>query len=71
MGCDAEDVIVVLCDLEAEDSAGRVQSSVTREWLYIWKPELSGVVVYLKVALRDDCIVVSFHEDEERDDGES
>lgn len=70
LGCDAADVVAVLSALEADDSAGRIQSTVNDEWLYLWKPELTGTVVYLKVALRDDCIVVSFHESEEHDEGE-
>ena len=35
--------------------------------MYVFKPSLEGVVVYVKVILRDDCLVVSFHEDEEAD----
>jgi hypothetical protein len=65
LGCDASDVVAVLRALEAGDSAGRIRSTVTREW-HLWKPEMGGVVVYLKLAVRDDCIVVSFHEDGER-----
>jgi hypothetical protein len=70
LGCDASDVVSVLRALEAGDSAGRIQSTVAREWLYVWKPEMGGVVVYLKLAVRDDCIVVSFHEDGDRHEDE-
>jgi hypothetical protein len=31
--------------------------------MYIFTPALDDKVLYLKVILRDDCIVVSFHED--------
>ncbi len=32
--------------------------------MYLFKPQLVGVVLYLKLILRSDCLVVSFHEDE-------
>jgi hypothetical protein len=33
--------------------------------MYLFKPTLAVARVYVKVILRGDCIVVSFHEDEE------
>ena len=39
----------------AIDRHGRVE--------YIFKPALDDKVLYLKIILRRDCIVVSFHED--------
>jgi hypothetical protein len=35
--------------------------------MYLFKPSLAAVVLYVKVILRNDCIVVSFHEDESDD----
>jgi len=32
--------------------------------MYVFKPVVAGMVVYLKVVVRDECLVVSFHEDE-------
>ncbi len=32
--------------------------------MYLFKPELAGVILYVKVIVRGECIVVSFHEDE-------
>lgn len=32
--------------------------------MYVFKPTLGAVLVYVKVILRDDCVVVSFHADE-------
>jgi hypothetical protein len=32
--------------------------------MYVFKPSLAGMVLYVKLILRSDCIVVSFHEDE-------
>jgi len=63
-GLDEEDACDVLAKLTAEDSAGRLLSEVTGEWLYLFKPMLVTARLYVKVIVRSDCIVVSFHEDE-------
>jgi hypothetical protein len=63
-GLDEEDACHVLEKLTTEDSAGRVESESTGEWMYLFKPSLAEMVLYVKVILRNDCIVVSFHEDE-------
>jgi hypothetical protein len=64
LGLDEEDAGDLLAELAAEDSAGRLASAATGEWMYVFKPALAGVVLYVKLILRKDCIVVSFHEDE-------
>jgi hypothetical protein len=61
-GLDPSDACDVLVRLKAKDSAGRLESESTGEWMYLFKPLLAGTVLYVKVILRDDCIVVSFHE---------
>jgi hypothetical protein len=66
-GLDQEDACDVLEKLTTEDSAGRLESDLTGEWMYLFKPSLAAVVLYVKVILRNDCIVVSFHEDESDD----
>lgn len=53
----------MLANLTAEDSVGRLESNATGEWMYLFKPSLAGMILYVKVILRSDCIVVSFHED--------
>jgi hypothetical protein len=35
--------------------------------MYVFKPWLGGLVLYVKLIIRTDCIVVSFHEDEGAD----
>ncbi len=62
-GLDEEDACELLAALTAQDSVGRLRSSASGEWMYIFKPGLDDKVLYLKVILRGDCIVVSFHED--------
>ncbi len=62
---DEDDVCDVLCALERRHSTGRRCSERTGEWLYVFKPEIGGTVIYAKLILRTDCILVSFHEDDE------
>ena len=63
-GLDEEDACDVLVNLNSDDSAGRLESAATGEWMYLFKPQLAGTVLYVKLILRNDCVVVSFHEDE-------
>jgi hypothetical protein len=60
---DADDIRDVLVALTAEDSAGRLRSTITDEWLYVWKPRVFETTLYVKLVVRGDCVVVSFHED--------
>jgi len=32
--------------------------------MYVFKPPVGGIVVYVKLILRSDCVVISFHEEE-------
>jgi hypothetical protein len=32
--------------------------------MYVFKPLVAGTPVYLKLVLREGCLIVSFHEDE-------
>jgi hypothetical protein len=64
IGLDEEDACDVLTRLTARDSAGRITSPATGEWMYLFKPLLGGTVLYVKLILRSNCIVISFHEDE-------
>ncbi len=65
---DAADAVEVLAALKSADADTRFRSEATDEWLYVFKPRVGTTRVYLKVAVRNDCIVVSFHEDETDDD---
>ena len=65
LGLDEEDACEVLAELTAEDSAGRVASAATGEWMYLFKPQVSETNLYVKLILRSNCVVVSFHEDED------
>jgi hypothetical protein len=63
-GLDEQDACDVLANLKFRDCAGRVESAATGEWMYLFKPRIGGTVVYVKLILRSDCVVVSFHADE-------
>ena len=64
LGLSPEDVRDVIAALGFEDSAGRLTSEATGEWMYLFKPEVGGQTMYVKLLVRQDCVVVSFHEDE-------
>ena len=64
LGLAPEDVCDVVGGLCAENSADRLVSETTSEWMYVFKPDVGGRVIYVKILLREDCVVVSFHEDE-------
>jgi len=38
------------------------------EWLYVFKPRVAGIALYVKLIVRIECVVISFHEDEEDDE---
>jgi len=63
LGLDHDDCCEVLRKLTTSDSAGRIESGITGEWMYVFKPSVAGMRLYLKLILRADCIVVSFHEE--------
>ena len=63
-GLDEQDACDVLAGLSAEDFATRLRSRATKEWAYVFKPQLAGMVLYVKLVLGSDCVVISFHEDE-------
>jgi hypothetical protein len=64
LGLDALDGCEALASLTSGDAMGRLRSGRTGEWMYVFKPLVAGDVIYVKLILRNDCIVVSFHEDE-------
>jgi len=71
LGLDTQDACETLAALRAADFARRLVSAQTEEWLYVFKPNLFGLSIYMKLVLREGCLVVSFHEDDQADeDGE-
>ena len=68
LGLDQDDCCDVLKKLTATASAGRIRSAISGEWMYVFKPTVTGTRLYVKLILRGDCIIISFHE-EGIDDG--
>lgn len=68
MGLDEDEACDVLATLTRRDLVGRLVSEKTGEWMYVFKPSVAGVVVYVKVIVRADCVVISFHEEEDQSD---
>lgn len=68
LGLDREDVCDLLARLDANGFAARLVSESTGEYLYVFKPAVAGITLYVKLIVRADCVVVSFHEDENEED---
>lgn len=59
-----EEATDVLGDLTAAEFHERFASHAPPyDTLYVFKPVAFGLVLYVKIALRTDCVVISFHED--------
>lgn len=69
LGLDQVDALDVLANLKASDYIAREISERTGEWMYVFMPEVAGMALYLKLILRGECVVISFHEQGEEDDG--
>lgn len=67
---DATDACEVIEALKTRDFVQRLVSDATGEGMYVFKPRVAETWIYLKLILREGCLVVSFHEDEDRDDDE-
>jgi hypothetical protein len=52
------------------DVVGRLVSNRTGEWMYVFNPSIGGTDLYVKVVLRRNCVVISFHEQEDGDEDE-
>ena len=68
LGISIEDAHHILENLTAGECAGRLVSREAEEWLYVFKPRIAEIVLYVKVVLRADCVVISFHEERGNDD---
>jgi len=67
LGMDEGDCLDLLRGLRAPDSVGRIKSTITGEWMYVFKPTVVETRIYLKLILRGDCIIISFHEEDGED----
>lgn len=65
---DPDDACDVLAALTPGEFFDRLQSPATGEPLLVFNPVLASVRLYVKLILRADCVVISFHADEQPDD---
>jgi hypothetical protein len=70
MGLDEDDACDVLANLGPSDVVRRLVSNRTRELMYVFNPSVGGRDLYVKVVLRGECVVISFHEQEDSDEDE-
>ena len=59
---DAIDIIIAFTE---HDFVQRIKSHITGEHMYVFKTRIGNLWIYVKLLLRDECIIVSFHEDTE------
>jgi hypothetical protein len=60
----------VIASLTPDDAAKRIRSSVSGERLYVFRPMVAGAPLYIKLALRQACVVISFHPEDDHDEEE-
>jgi hypothetical protein len=65
-----DEALDVLASLTPDEASGQLRSSVSGEWLYVYRPLVAGVLLYIKLALREDCVVISFHTEEDQGEKE-
>lgn len=67
LALDETDCCNLLKELTAADSAGRIRSTITGEWMFVFKPTVIGTRLYVKLILRGNCIIISLHEEGNED----
>ncbi len=60
-----EDAYAAVARLERRDFSARLVSKRTGEWMYVFKPQVDGTVIYVKLVLRGECVMISFHEEDD------
>ena len=61
------DCLDVISKLEASDYSKRVGSRSSDEWMHVFAPTILWTRLYVKLILRTDCVVISFHDEDEPD----
>jgi len=64
LGLERPDLEELLGALGAQDRPARLRTDPADQWLYVFRPAVAGLHLYLKLAIRLDCVVISCHEDE-------
>lgn len=63
LGLQRQDFVEILGSISLRDAPARMRSAPGGAWLYVFRPEAAGLRLYVKVAIRGDCVVISCHED--------
>lgn len=58
---DPDACLEILTGLEPRDFSERLWSERSCEWLFVFQVWAHGVPLYIKLALRGQCLVISFH----------
>ena len=66
LGLDETDVCDFLADIRQSDFRERMISTVTGEFLYVFVSSIEDIDIYSKILIRENCVVISFHEDEKK-----
>ncbi len=69
-GLDEDDACDILASVAAEEFFERIVSEHTGEWMYVFKPVVGATTLYLKIIIRDGCVIISLHKDEVSDEHE-
>jgi MqsR (Motility quorum-sensing regulator) toxin of toxin-antitoxin system len=69
LGLDLIDASEILCALTTRECVERIRSEHTDKWLYTFRPKVCGCDLYVKLLIRRECVIVSFHEDVSAGDG--
>ena len=64
LGLDEGDACDIIAGLTPADFQERIVSERTGEWMYVFKPAVAETTLYLKLVVRNGCLVGSFHEDQ-------
>ncbi len=65
------DALEVLSGLGPDDFDTLIRSTVTGEALHVFRWEVQGLALYIKLALRGVLVVISFHEERDDEEGQS
>jgi len=68
---EAADAFEILSALGPDDFDTTLRSSSTGEVLHLFRWVMPGLALYIKVAIRDPCVVISFHEERDDEEGQA
>lgn len=64
LGINEMDALDILLRLAESDAFSRFRSERGTGWMYVFRPVVGGAKLYVKLMVKDGCVVISFHEDE-------